>query len=228
VLAELFPPFDYFMPLTIRQAETSEDREQVYRFRYEIYVKEMGKPMPGADHARWMLRDEGDEQATHLMALDGGELVGALRIIWGSTEIPESYRAWYGLGDFANFPATAFSFTGRLMVLPGLRNSLTASALAGEAFRIGCERGVKFDFIHTTPPLVRFFERLGHRRYRADFVDPDLGPRIPMVLALEEREHLDKCRSPLLRRAGTMVHEGGTSDWLATHFAHFSPEEVFA
>ena len=32
------------MPLTIRQAETSEDRERVFRFRYEIYVEDMRHP----------------------------------------------------------------------------------------------------------------------------------------------------------------------------------------
>ena len=216
------------MPLTIRQAESKEDRDRVFRFRYEIYVKEIGKTMPGADHARLMLRDECDERATHLMALDNGELVGSLRIIWGSSELPMNYREWYGLGDFAEFPATALSFTGRLMVLAGMRNSLAASALAGEAFRLGCERGVKFDFIHTTPPLLRFFERFGHRRYRADFVDPHLGPRIPMVLALEDREHLDNCRSPLLRRGLVEVGGSSMSGWFSAHFSHFIPQEAFA
>lgn len=216
------------MSLTIRQAETKEDRQEVFRFRYEIYVKEMGKPMPGADHSRWQLYDESDERATHLMALDNQELVGSLRIIWGSLEIPQTYPGWYGLGEFTEFPASALSFTGRLMVLPGRRNSLAATALAGEAFRLGLKRGVKFDFIHTTPPLVRFFERLGHRRYRADFVDPDLGPRIPMVLALDDREHLKRCRSPLQRPAGAIHPEGSTSSWFATHFAHFNPAEVLA
>lgn len=216
------------MSITIRQAETSEDREQVFRFRYEIYVKEMGKPMPGADRARWMLYDECDERATHLMALDDEELVGSLRIIWGSVEIPDCYHDWYDLAGFGEFPTTAFSFTGRLMVKPGMRNSLTASALASEAFRLGCQRGAKFDFIHTTPPLVRLFERLGHRRYRTDFVDPHLGPRVPMVLTLEDREHLERCRSPLLRFTPLPSGNGGMSGWFAEHFSQFRPQEVFA
>ena len=36
-------------------AETQEEKEAVYRFRYEIYVTEMGRYTQAADHARKML-----------------------------------------------------------------------------------------------------------------------------------------------------------------------------
>ncbi len=208
------------MPITIRLAETEEDRQRVFQFRYEIYVKEMGKPMPGADHQKGHLSDACDNGATHIMAWSDGDLVGSLRIIWGRIEIPEPYAEWYGLADFMSFPPEVLSFTGRMMVAPDRRNSLIAAALASEAFRLGCEQGVKFDFIHTTPPLLGFFERLGHRRYRPDFIDPKLGPRVPMLLTLEDREHLKNCRSPLLRQVQYPTSGADMSGWFQSRFGH--------
>ncbi len=202
------------MPVTIRQAETSEDRERVFRFRYEIYVKEMGKPMPGADHCRRLLQDESDERATHLMALDNDEVVGSLRTIWGSVEIPSHYREWYGLADFAEYPVERMSFSGRFMVAQGQRRGLTTALLLREAYGLGCERQVGLDFIHTTPPLTRLFEQVGHRCYKADFIDPHLGPRTPMVLFVEDHEHLIKCRSPFLRHASRTLSKSRAASGL--------------
>ena len=38
--------------IEIRTADTDEEREAVYRFRYAVYVEEMGRYRATADHAR--------------------------------------------------------------------------------------------------------------------------------------------------------------------------------
>jgi hypothetical protein len=205
--------------MNIRFATAADDFEAIYRFRYSIYIEEMGKPMPGADHERRELRDELDACATQLFIERDGEIAATIRIVWGSDGIPESYTDWYGLDDFGEFPAPVFSFTGRMMVAQKFRNGPFSLVLAREAYRLGCERGIVFDFIHTTPPLIPFFERLGHRRYKDNFLDPDLGPRTPMALALSDRDHLQSCQSPFLaisRRLGT---SSGSAAWFNQKFS---------
>lgn len=205
--------------MQIIQTASDEQRERIYRFRYSIYVEEMGKPMPGADHERRTLRDELDERSTHLMALRGEELIGAIRITWGADGLPGRFVNWYGLERFGGFPKEEISFTGRLMVSEGLRSSAVSLALAREAYRLGRERGVGFDFIHTTPTLIPFFERLGHRRYGSEFLDPDLGPRTPMVLVLGDMGHLDSCRSPLGPLARELNHHRPEhAEWFRNQF----------
>ena len=46
-------------PSGIHLAETQEEKEAVYRFRYEIYVTEMGRYGQAADHERKMLYEPG-------------------------------------------------------------------------------------------------------------------------------------------------------------------------
>ena len=50
--------------LEIRTADTDEEREAVYRFRYDVYVEEMGRYRATADHGRRRLVDP--EDATQL------------------------------------------------------------------------------------------------------------------------------------------------------------------
>src|SRR5260370_1088540 len=153
----LRPPTD---AMIISSAEACEDLARIFRFWYDIYIAEMGKPMPGADHNRCTLSDGLDSRATHLYAHCNGEILGTLRIVWGREAIPDQYRKWYALERFNCSPA-AMSFTGRFMVAESwrktLRGSLAAVALACEAFRLGRSNGIEYDFIHTTTSLVPFF-----------------------------------------------------------------------
>lgn len=206
--------------MQITRAETSEECERIYQFRYSIYVEEMGKPMPGADHESRTLRDDLDERSTQLYARRGDELIGVIRITWGADGLPEKFVNWYGLERFKGFPKEEISFTGRLMVSESLRSSAVSLALAREAYRLGRERGVGFDFIHTTPHLIPFFERLGHRRYVPEFLDPDLGPRTPMVLLLGDLEHLESSHSPFGPLARTLNHHRPEhADWFRKEFS---------
>lgn len=204
----------------IRQAETDEERQRIFRFRYAIYVEEMGKPMPGANHEQRILQDDLDARSTQLYVERDGDIAGAVRIIWGRDGLPPAYSNWYGLERFRAFPSSEISFTGRMMVAEKYRSSPLAVSLGREAYRRGHENGVGFDFIHTTPPLVPFFERLGHRRYNGDFLDPDLGPRTPMVLVLEDLAHLERCQSPFANTARQWPNRPEPAAWFNREFSN--------
>ena len=45
------------------QARTEEEKEAVYRFRYEVYVAEMGRYQNVADHKRRRFREPEDDSA---------------------------------------------------------------------------------------------------------------------------------------------------------------------
>lgn len=209
--------------MTIRQASNPEELAAIYRFRYAIYIEEMGKPMPGADHASRTLRDELDYRSTQLYAQDNGEIIGVVRVTWGADGLPENYLNWYGLEQFACFPKEEMSFNGRLMVSEKFRNSGVALALARQTYRLGRERGVAFNFLHTTPPLIPLFERFGHRRYAPQFIDPDLGPRTPMVLVLEDINHLENCKSPFASLARKTANRPEPVEWFKQQFGTLCP-----
>lgn len=201
------------MPIDIQHAQTADELEAIFRFRYGIYVEEMGKPMPGADHAARLLHDALDARSTQLFARKDGELAGVMRITLGRAGIPVTFHHWYELKRFQRFSLDQISFTGRLMVAQKFRRTAVALQLACEAYRLGRPNGVCLNFIHTTPPLVPFFERLGHRRYASEFLDPDLGPRTPLVLALNDVEHLKSCRSPFIELAPATSWPVEVANW---------------
>lgn len=67
------------MTIQVKTAETESEKEAIYHLRYEIYIEELGDKKKAKDGS---LYDEADSQARLLMALDGEELVGTLRINW--------------------------------------------------------------------------------------------------------------------------------------------------
>ena len=65
--------------LIIRRAETAADLEKLYRFRYAVYVEEMGRPQRYADHGRKRIEEPLDAPAANFIALKDEEVVGCVR-----------------------------------------------------------------------------------------------------------------------------------------------------
>ena len=49
---------------TVSLAVSEAERQEVYRFRYAVYVEEMGKSPPDANHERRVLMDGFDAMAS--------------------------------------------------------------------------------------------------------------------------------------------------------------------
>ena len=70
-------------------AETPQEREAVFRLRYQVYVEEMGKRLASADHGRRLLTDPLDETGLLFLARDPeGEVAATLRCNEGLEGIP--------------------------------------------------------------------------------------------------------------------------------------------
>lgn len=184
----------------IREARTENERSAVFSFRYRVYIEEMGKPYASADHENKSLTDKLDDTATILFVEMNNEIAGTVRINWGSVE--SSYAAFdneaFAISKFDRFAKHAFSFNSRLSVSPQYRRSALALNLATHSYQLGLKRRVLLNFISCRPELTRFFERLGFRRYTDMFFDKDAGSQVPLVLALEDVEHLKSVKSPFL------------------------------
>lgn len=95
----------YRMGALVQQAQTAEERERIYQFRYQVYVQEMGKSLPDPDHEKRVLKDECDAQAVHLYIEREGEIVGSLRMIWGGNGWPSLYPEWVWVGVVSAVPS---------------------------------------------------------------------------------------------------------------------------
>lgn len=189
--------------ITLAFAKTDDERERIFRFRYQIYVNEMGKRPKDADHHARTLRDEMDNaEADLLYATSDGEIVGTLRRnTLDVTQLPASWRERYRLDAFTDYPPQALSYTSRAMVAAEWRGSAIFSKLLSHMYLRGQETGVRFDFCNCAPSLIELYEQLGYRRYADAFVEHDVGYRVPLVWVVGDLEHLRAVRSPFLRTA---------------------------
>jgi predicted GNAT family N-acyltransferase len=203
----------------IRIACSREEKEAIYRFRYQIYVDEMGKRLTYADNAQRMLYDEMDEDADHYMVVAAGEVVASARLNQGGgAAFSEHWRRVYRLGRWNGFPAERLSISSRLMVAVPWRGSAVLSGLLLKLFEHSRDHGVQFNFLNCSPSLLEFYEQLGYRRYADGFVDEDVGYRIPMVFMTEDADFMRLVRSPFWRLARKLPSSPAGTEWFEQHF----------
>ena len=175
-------------PPEIRKAETAEERERVFRFRYQVYVEEMGKRSSAADHTRRILFDDLDKTGVILYAEDdAGRIVGTTRLnIMRPQDVPEHLKMIFALHRFEAFEGCVISISSRAVVASEWRGTPLMSHMVIALYHVMKKYGVHFDFCHCRPSLVRHYEAFGARRYTDNFVDPDAGYQVPLVTVLND------------------------------------------
>jgi hypothetical protein len=168
----------------VGRAETVEEKEAVYRFRYTVYVEEMGRYRDTADHVGRRLVEPDDERSWIFYARDeDGEVVATARLSWGGNGFTDRQIDEYGLAPFlAELPARHVALGERLMVRPDLRGS----GLVDEVLRCRDETGlahdVRIQFSACEPHLLSLYLARGRRTYSATNINtPEAGYLIPLV-----------------------------------------------
>lgn len=191
------------MAVDIIDVTGPECREALFRFRYDIYVREMGRAQKDADHGRGRIEDRLDAFAVLLAARDRatGSIVGTVRSNVLSDGDIGIYSRLYGLEGLPPSERRQVAITTRLMVDRSRRGTVLAVKLASALFERGLDRGVEEDYIDCNDHLVPFFQGLGYRRLRT-FHHPEYGHVTLMRLDTGDIGHLRQIGSPF---AG--VHE---------------------
>jgi hypothetical protein len=187
------------MGVAIVEAREPGLREEIFRFRYDIYVREMGRPQKDADHARGRIEDGLDAFAFLLAAVDQATtlVAGTVRTNLLRDGDIGAYREIYGLANLSAAARGTSSVTTRLMVERTKRGSAMAVRLASALYAFGLRHGVDADYIDCNPHRVPFFEHLGYRTLRT--IDhPDYGDVTLMRLDLRDLAHLQRVKSPFV------------------------------
>ena len=206
--------------LKVQVATTLEEKQAIYQFRYSVYIEEMKKSLRYANHAEKILKDKLDDTAMLLYIKVEDEIVATVRKnLLDSTSLPENLSQIFAVDQFtAAFPTQTLSFSSRLMVAPQWRNSSVLGMIVMEFYRDARTRNLQFDFSHAAPWLVPFYENLGYRRYVDNFLDEDAGLQIPMVLLMEDVDHLRAVHSPFYRVARKASNTSTAKDWFNQEF----------
>lgn len=170
--------------------------EQLYAFRYQVYVSELRRKQRLADHAAKRIAEPMDEYSTNLAAFDARDrVIGACRITF-SGDGPMPRDDWYDFSGLAARHPGGVAFTSKLMIDRTYRRSGLFQQITRAAFRTIIGREAPVTVIDCNDPLVTLYEKLGFVRYKSTFNHPDYGEVTPMVLYNFYLDHLRAVGSP--------------------------------
>lgn len=181
-------------------AESEEEREAVFQFRYSVYAEELGRKLGNADHGRRRLHDsEDDKPYTTLLYTTGedGSLSGTIRLrCWDPGEVPEKDWDAFSMERFDGIADLTTAEAGRLMITPDNRGKLGLVSLGCALYELCAgELGVDVGFINCATGLVRHYRLLGFRTYAGRLVPTPDGIEVPLVMFPSDRAYLEQVGS---------------------------------
>jgi len=180
-------------------AETQAEKEAVYRFRYKIYVTEMGRYASVADHERKMLFEPEDATARIAYALKDDEVVATSCLSWGGdAPFSRDQVELYMLEPFiAEVPLEAMAIADHAMITPELRGSELFDALNGALMNFVNDKRIQLIFGACEPHLLSGYVARGMRTYSSKNINgPEDGFLIPVVYVVEDVAYLRRIGSP--------------------------------
>jgi hypothetical protein len=216
----------------LHAASGSDGPSAVFSFRYEHFFHSFPPGYPGVDHARRMVFEPHDQDATHLCALKGGASApapgetgytpavsaaalsapGALLAVSTSVpatlrSIPESWPEWFGFALLGPKRLAKTVINTRMVLHPGVRGTDFFARFRLAALAHCREAGYLLALHYCGPAMAARYEALGHRLHHKAFeILPGLV-RVPMIYDLRE---LDACptRLPVLPKGGALLAAG--------------------
>jgi hypothetical protein len=171
------------MPFEVGRAETTEAKEAVYRFRYTVYVEEMGRYQDTADHEGRRLVEPEDEQSWIFFARDGDEVIATARLSWGGHGFSTRQIEEYSLAPFlADVPHEFLAVGERVMVMPKYRGTGLIDQLLDDRHAGAVNYDVRIQFSACEPHLLSLYLGQGRRTYADRNINsPEAGYLIPLV-----------------------------------------------
>lgn len=191
----------------------------VARLRYRVYVEEMGRAEPHADHATGTVLDPDDERAIVLAAFDAsGEAIGTVR--WqSSADLTRDDLVFHGFDTMPDALRRRSSLTAKLITDKAHRRGALTTRLMLGVFRSGYEHDQRVNLINCNPPLDLFFARFGFVALGEPRDHPVYGSVRVMMLPMADLAFFESVGSPfapLLRELGPDVAAAqATRAWCA-------------
>lgn len=199
-------------PPEIRRVTDARELGLLARFRYSVYVEEMGRSEPHADHQARTLIDPLDGEGVNLAAFvqsqGEDEIVGCVRLNYAWRQPLDYYEDFYEMrGSPSGVHPTSTGICTRLMVGRHHRRSDLPVRLVRAAYSRALIDGVRHGYIDCNPHLNDFFLRMGFEVHCGPKIHPVYGTVTVLRLAMHDIPRLDACHSPLA---------ADLRDWLAT------------
>lgn len=166
----------------IRVAETREERERVFRFRFDRHIAEFGRwPTPDA-RDRKILREAADEGAILLFTEWEERIVATLRLQIGP--IPPDVRSGLEAWRFRCFAPGELAVADRILVARAFRRTTLFADLLAAAEREAAALGAALLFCHAREEEAHLWASKGYLLFAPPFAIAEESPRHPLVKAV--------------------------------------------
>ena len=182
----------------MRVAETVEEREAIYRFRYSVYVGELGAKVGLDDQGRPWVHDDEDERPYTTLLYSGSpdDITGTLRLRhWRPGEVPQQDWQDFSMELFPGLDQLGVGELGRVMTKPGSRNLTVLSSLMRALYPVLVEHDVDVGFGYCSPALLRFWRKIGYQPYNGRLMSSPAGICVPMVWFPSDVDYLERSGS---------------------------------
>ena len=164
-------------------AESSDDKEAVYRFRYSVYVEEMGRYRDTADHANRRLVEAEDDHSLIFFAREDDDIVATIRLTWGGAGFSPRQIQQYSLDPFLEeLSADLMAVGERAMVAPSYRGSGLLDDLTEHSRGLVEGYNIQLVFGACEPHLLSLYLGMGQRTYAEGNINSrEAGYLIPLI-----------------------------------------------
>ena len=128
--------------MEVREARSDDEVAAALALRSRVFCEEQGVSFEADQDGR-------DPEATHIVAVDDGTVIGTCRLLFR--------------GEVARL--------GRLAVQPERRGDGVAAAILREADRVAAEAGAESIALHAQTYAQSLYENVGYREYGPTFVE---------------------------------------------------------
>lgn len=209
---------------TVGIARTQQEREAVYRFRYRVYVEELKRDYPDADHERKWLLDEDDDQdyAVNFYTGDVDDITGSMRLlVWSPGKVPDSYFQMFSMDTFPGIGDLTTAELGRLMIRPDQRGNTIFPSLMCAMYEHLVSMDAQLCFLYCVPGLVKHYRKsMGARPYSGQLVAAGSSTGIPMVVVVSDYEYFRRSGSVLAEMSESCFGTGERAALDTSDFTH--------
>lgn len=181
--------------IDIRYYRGDDCPDEVYSFRYDVYVSELKRQQHYACHKTKTIRDPLDPTAYHGVAYRKNKVVAAVRLNFVRDGNLGEYRDLYGIDSLSESEQRASAICTRIMTDKKYRHTPLGFRVIESAFRFSAEHDVTICLIDVNNPRRELFEKLGFKALHY-IHHPEYGEVCLMRLDGLDLDHLQKVGSP--------------------------------
>ncbi|OKH52810.1 hypothetical protein NIES2101_13185 [Calothrix sp. HK-06] len=173
---------NYNNPFEVKIVETHEEREKVFKLRYEIFVGEIGYAPNYANHTQKIIQEPLDNSAKIFAGFYNGQVIATSRINLSRNSDLGYYPQIYKMQEFAGDAYPQYtSISNYFLIKKEFRGSRIILELIQLIYKKLLSENVKFDFLDCEQYMVPLYTKLGYQNM-GEMYHPEFGKGYLMML----------------------------------------------